>query len=120
MSDSGGGGGWGLKFSMQQGNQADQYASNIGDLMKNARRTDFFFIGLGIVPVVLACAGHPDIAIMLFVPLLIASCLCGMYEQAVDQAAEKPEAKTDADTDIGSNEEPRLPALMEHRHTPDA
>ncbi|MEK6593369.1 MAG: hypothetical protein AABZ67_09810 [Pseudomonadota bacterium] len=87
--------------------------------MKNARRTDFFFIGLGIVPVVLACAGHPDMAILLFVPLLIASCLCGMYERAADQATEQRDTTTEANTDRGA--EPRLPtALMERRRTPDA
>lgn len=43
---------------MRQGNQPEQYPSNMGEPMKYALRTDFLFIGLGILPVVLALAGH--------------------------------------------------------------
>ena len=71
------------------GNPGRRKPSNKGAPMRRARVTDFFFIGLGIVPVVLACAGLPDLALMLFAPLLIAACLCGMREKAGDRPAAK-------------------------------
>jgi hypothetical protein len=104
---------------MHQGNQLEQYPSNMGEPMRHARRTDFLFIGLGILPVVLAYAGHPDVAIMLFVPLLIAACLCGMHEKAGEQAVAKPGSAEEPDA--GNATQPRLPAaLMEPRRAPDA
>jgi hypothetical protein len=57
--------------------------------MKHGRLADFFFIGLGIVPAVLVFGGWPDIAILLFVPLLFAACLFGMAEQVMTGATAK-------------------------------
>jgi hypothetical protein len=51
--------------------------------MKQGRLADFFFAGLGIVPAVLAFNALPDLAILLFVPLLFAACLFGMAEQVM-------------------------------------
>ena len=51
--------------------------------MVNARRVDFLFTGLAVVPAVLLLTGHPGPALLLFVPLLIGACLAGMYEQRV-------------------------------------
>ena len=45
------------------------------------RLVDFLFVGLGIVPAALMLGGQPDFAILLFVPLLFAACLFGMWEQ---------------------------------------
>ena len=45
------------------------------------RLADFLFVGLGIVPAALLLGGHLDIAILLFVPLLITACLFGAWEQ---------------------------------------
>lgn len=112
----GGGGGWGLKFSMRQGNQPEQYPSNMGESMKYALRTDFLFIGLGILPVVLAFAGHPDVAILLFVPLLIAACLCGMHEAA---QADRVEDDVSAASSDAGGPPPQPPLiLVERRRTP--
>lgn len=87
-----------------------------GESMKYALRTDFLFIGLGILPVVLALAGHPDVAILLFVPLLIAACLCGMHEAA---HADRMEDEGSAASGGAGGPPPQLPAiLMERRRTP--
>lgn len=84
--------------------------------MKYALRTDFLFIGLGILPVVLACAGHPDLAILLFVPLLIAACLCGMHEAA---QADRMEDEDGAASSAACEPSSQLPAaFMERRRTP--
>jgi len=56
--------------------------------MKSARLADLLFTGLAIVPALLLLDGHPGIAIVAFPPLLIAACLCGAYEQAMDAADE--------------------------------
>lgn len=88
----------------------------MGESMKHARRTDFLFIGLGILPVVLAFAGYPDVAIMLFVPLLIAACLCGMHETA---QADRMEVDSSNATGAAGGPPPQLPVtLMERRRTP--
>jgi HAMP domain-containing protein len=49
--------------------------------MKNGRFADFFFVGLGVLPVTLLLSGYPELAVMLFVPLLLAACLFGAMEQ---------------------------------------
>lgn len=58
--------------------------------MVNARRVDFLFTGLAVVPAVLLLTGHPGPALLLFVPLLIGACLAGMYEQQA-AAGSQPE-----------------------------
>lgn len=88
----------------------------MGEPMRHARRTDFLFIGLGVLPVVLAYAGHPDVAIMLFVPLLIAACLCGMHEAARSGQAETGSGEAG---DAAAGPSPQLPiAFMERRRAP--
>jgi hypothetical protein len=49
--------------------------------MRYAGITDFLFTGLALVPAVLLLSGHVGPALLLFVPLLIAACLTGMYQQ---------------------------------------
>jgi hypothetical protein len=45
------------------------------------RWTDSLFVGVGVVPLVLLVGGLADIALLLFIPLLLGACLCGMWEQ---------------------------------------
>lgn len=59
--------------------------------MVNARRVDFLFTGLAVVPALLLLTGHPGPALLLFVPLLIGACLAGLYEQKTAEAPQ-PEA----------------------------
>ena len=47
------------------------------------RVADFLFVGLGVVPVVLLLGGLPGVSLLLFIPLMFAACLCGMWEQVV-------------------------------------
>jgi hypothetical protein len=58
--------------------------------MKHARRTDFWFAGVAILPVVFLFAGRPEAILMLYAPLLIVACLFGMYEQKMAQAEQPP------------------------------
>ena len=58
----------------------------VKDQQMNARSlTDFLVAGMAVVPAALAAMGEIGPAIMAFVPLLIAACLCGMHEQATDR-----------------------------------
>ena len=45
------------------------------------RLADFLFVGLGVVPLVLLLGGLPGTALLLFIPLMFAACLRGMWEQ---------------------------------------
>lgn len=49
--------------------------------MKHGRLVDFFFVGLGVVPVALMLGGLPHLAILLLIPLLFVACLAGLAEQ---------------------------------------
>jgi hypothetical protein len=49
--------------------------------MKSSRLADFFFVGLGVLPVTLLLNGYPELAVLLFVPLLLLACLFGVIEQ---------------------------------------
>ena len=51
------------------------------------RLADFLFVGLGVVPLVLLLGGLPGIALLLFIPLMFAACLCGMWEQVGSEPA---------------------------------
>ena len=51
------------------------------------RFVDFLFAGVGIVPLMLLLGGLPGIALLLFIPLMFAACLCGMWEQAGSEPA---------------------------------
>jgi len=53
--------------------------------MNHGRIADFCFTGLGIVPVALVVGGFPQIAALVFFPLLIAGCCFGMNEQVEDE-----------------------------------
>jgi len=68
----------------------------------HSRWVDFLFTGLAVVPAALLFHGHPGPALLLFVPLLIGACLCGLYEQ---QCA--------AEQTCRGNELPSLPAVTE-------
>ena len=65
--------------------------------MKHAHRTDFLFIGVAIVPAVLVAAGHLEAIFLLFLPLLIIACLCGMYEQKMEQIEQREAGAGHAD-----------------------
>ena len=88
--------------------------------MKNGHLADFFFTGLGIVPMLLTFGGHLDIAIMVFCPLLIAAILAGMYEQAAEDVAGEQDHDP-ADAGHGSAS-PRAATLIARvrRRTPNA
>ncbi len=70
--------------------------------MINAGFVDFLFTGVAVVPEVLLLAGYAGPALLLFIPLLIAACLVGMYRQQVappqtgDEAAGDPGLPPDA------------------------
>lgn len=59
--------------------------------MKLRSLTDFMFVGMAVVPGVLVRFDQLGPAMMAFVPLLIAACLCGWHEQVTD--AEEEEAR---------------------------
>ena len=42
--------------------------------MKHAHRTDFWFAGVAVLPVVFLFAGRPEAILMLYFPLLIVAC----------------------------------------------
>ena len=62
--------------------------------MKHGRIADFFFAGLGVVPVALTYGGWPDLAILVLIPLLFTACLFGMAEQLEEK--ERPQSAVDA------------------------
>ena len=49
--------------------------------MNYGRLADFFFVGLGVLPVTLLLSGFPELAVLVFIPLLGAACLFGAMEQ---------------------------------------
>ncbi len=53
--------------------------------MTHGRLADFFFVGLGIVPVALMFGGLPQVAILFYIPLLFVACAFGMAEQLEDK-----------------------------------
>lgn len=57
--------------------------------------TDFIFVGLAVVPAVLVRFDQIGLAIMAFVPMLIAGCLCGWHEQVTDTAQTEAEEAAD-------------------------
>jgi len=59
--------------------------------MNHGRIADFCFTGLGVVPVALVVGGFPQIAALVFFPLLIAGCCFGMNEQ-VEEEGERRKA----------------------------
>lgn len=81
--------------------------------MRHAGIVDFLFTGLALVPTVLLLSGHIGPAMLLFVPLLIAACLTGMYQQQTGGAvAEDPAPDSQAPLagvadDITASGEPR-------------
>ena len=60
-----------------------------GENMKHARRTDFWFAGVAILPIVFLCTGRPEAILMLYAPLLLVACLFGIYEQKINQTEQK-------------------------------
>ena len=83
--------------------------------MKHGRIADFFFAGLGIVPLAPMLGGFPDFAILLFVPLMFVACFFGMAEQLGD--AGEPEDRADA----GDGSLPRdVPGMTYRRRDPSA
>jgi len=74
--------------------------------MKYGRLADFFFVGLGVIPAALMFAGLPDVAMLLFIPLMFVACLFGMAEQIED--TEKPKGETDAGAGSPQREAPGL------------
>ena len=62
--------------------------------MKHGRLADFFFAGFGVVPIALMLGGQLEVAILVFVPLMLVACCCGMAEQIEDD--EKPKNGEDA------------------------
>lgn len=73
--------------------------------MKHERRTDFWFAGVAILPVVFLCAGRPEAILMLYAPLLIVACLFGIYEQKMAQAEQKPPCKPETPSPLSGGEQ---------------
>ena len=86
-------------------------------IMKSARLADMLFTGLAIVPVLVILGCGFDVALLVFCPLLIAACLAGAHEQAMDAADERKSAH--ANGSRGDGPAPSL-AMFERRITPDA
>ena len=74
--------------------------------MKHGRLADFFFVGLGVIPVALMFGGLPHVAFLVFIPLRFVACCFGMAEQLED--GEKPKDGSDAGTGTPSPDGPRL------------
>ncbi len=76
--------------------------------MRYAGITDFLFTGLALLPAVLLLSGHAGPAMLLFVPLLVAACLSGMYQQQVAEAEAAPaDPQVQPDEAMASPGEPR-------------
>jgi ABC-type polysaccharide/polyol phosphate export permease len=63
--------------------------------MKCGRLADFFFVGLAVLPVTLLFGGYPELAVMLFVPLLLAACLLGGIARFEDVGQDAKEGERD-------------------------
>ena len=61
--------------------KTDDVSRKHGESAPRGRFADFLFVGLGVVPLVLLLGGLPGVSLLLFIPLLFAACLCGMWEQ---------------------------------------
>jgi hypothetical protein len=57
--------------------------------MNSRSLADFMFAGMAVVPGVLVGLDQVGLAIMAFVPLLIAACLFGWHEQVTDSGHER-------------------------------
>jgi hypothetical protein len=55
-----------------------------GGESRRRNRTDFLFVGLGVLPLGLMLGGLPELALLLFLPLLFVACFHGMSEQLED------------------------------------
>jgi len=51
-----------------------------GPAMSAADFAEFFFVGSGMIPAFLVCAGDPGLAILALVALLVAGCLASMAD----------------------------------------
>lgn len=85
--------------------------------MKSADLADLLFTGLAIVPVMVILGCGLDIAMLVFCALLIAACLAGAHEQALDDADERKAGH--ADVSRGGVSAPSL-VMCERRSLPDA
>lgn len=63
--------------------------------MEYSRLADFFFVGLGVLPVTLLFGGYPELAVMLFIPLLLAACLFGGISRFGEAGEEAKEGERD-------------------------
>jgi len=61
--------------------KADQTGIHSAAKERRGRLVDFLFVGAGVLPLALMLAGQFAPAILLFVPLLLAGCLFGAWEQ---------------------------------------
>jgi hypothetical protein len=57
--------------------------------MKLGRVTEFFLVGVAVVPAVLLFAGFPGLAFINLIPLLFAACLSGIADQLSDGKDDK-------------------------------
>jgi len=77
--------------------------------MKHAHRTDFWFAGVAILPVVFLCAGRPEGILMLYLPLLLVACLFGIYEQKME--SEEPQAPQGLDNRTSCDDGESCPVI---------
>ena len=49
--------------------------------MKFSRTTEFFLVGIAVVPAVLLYAGYPDLALFNLIPLSFAALLSGVVDE---------------------------------------
>jgi hypothetical protein len=67
--------------------------------MKYGRLADFFFVGLGVLPVTFLLCGYPELMVGMFIPLLLAACLFGGIAQFEDDGQSGMDSDADADAD---------------------
>ena len=76
------------------------------------RRSDFYFVGLAVVPVMLVLGDLHGLALLVFFPLLLAGCIAGMDEQVRDEIEKEKRSAAGGST---GNRPPREGIAMRER-----
>lgn len=57
--------------------------------MKLGRTTEFFLVGITVVPAALCFAGYPDLAIVNLIPIVFAALLSGALDQVKESKSDR-------------------------------
>jgi len=96
--------------------KTDDASQNSAVISKRGRLADFLFVGVAVIPVLLMLDRRPDMGLLLFVPLLLAACLAGMWEQV--EAFPKDAEDSDAGPS-GARHGPEITFPRRHDARPD-